>query len=189
MNTKIILIAFALISIFSCRKIESDANIGANKVGGCLDQDSPFYNLNVDYDNQSCMYAFTESYEISFHPEEDDGDDWDPIVYTDADLVFRIKEQGSDEWLFVSTTKEDQPHNVPATWTSPEAIKLLNKNYEWDLYDEDNGSSDDLVASGVFNPIGKAREGNQNDNQIVITNDAGLGVTQLILYYTIKEEI
>lgn len=187
MNHKLILIVFTLISILSCRKIESEQNKRETKVGGCNDIDSPFYNDNIAYDDQSCTYAFTERYEISYHPEKDGGSNWDPLVYTDADLVFRIKEQGSADWLFESTTKEDQAHNVPAIWAAPESVKLLNKNYEWELHDEDNGSSDDFVAGGTFNPIGKSREGNQDDKQIEITDDTG--GTQLILYYTVKQEI
>lgn len=187
MNHKLILIVFILISVLSCRKVELNENKRETKIGGCNDVDSPFYSENIAYDDQSCTYAFTERYEITYHPEKDGGSDWDPFVFKAADLVFRIKEQGSADWLFESTTKEDQTHNVPAIWAAPEAVKLLNKNYEWELYDEDNGTADDFVASGVFNPIGKSREGNQDDKQIEITDDTG--GTQLILYYTVKQEI
>jgi len=187
MTQKIILIALIFLSITSCRKVEFDKDKRETKIGGCNDVDSPFYNANIAYDDQSCTFAFTERYEITYYPEKDGGSDWDPFVYTAADLVFRIKEQGSATWLFESTTKEDQPFNVPAVWAAPKAIKLLNKNYEWKLVDEDNGSADDFVASGVFNPIGKAREGNQNDNQIEVTD--ATGGTQFILYYTIKKDI
>ena len=187
MNQKLFLITLAFLTIISCRKVELNEDRRDTKIGGCNDLDSPFYSDSIAYDDQSCTYAYTERYEITYHPEKDGGSDWDPFVYTDADLVFRIKEQGSADWLFESTTKEDQAHNVPAIWAAPEAVKLLNKNYEWELVDEDNGTADDFVASGQFNPIGKAREGNQDDGQIEVTD--ATGGTQLILYYTVKQEL
>jgi len=175
-----IFIPLLVLNFFSCRKVEDPNNARITKAGGCSDIDSPLYNDTVDYDNQTCRYAFTERYEISYHPEKDGALNWDPITFTNADLELRIKEQGSADWLFESSTKEDQDHDVPAIWAAPESIKLLNKNYEWELYDADNGTADDFVAGGVFNPIGKA-----NTGEIVIVE----GGTQLKVYYELKEEI
>ncbi len=180
MRFKFIYILIPAIITISCRKVEDPNNARATKAGGCLDIDSPFYNDTVDYDNQSCRYAFTERYEISYHPEKDGSTNWDPVVSTNADLELRIKEQGSSDWLFESSTKEDQDHDVPAVWAAPESIKLLNKNYEWELYDADIGTADDFIAGGTFNPIGKA-----NTGEIVIIE----GGTQLKIYYELKEEI
>lgn len=187
MIQKFILLLFALAAIVSCRKIEEPQNKRITKVGGCNDKDSPFFSNIIAYDNQSCTFAFIDRYEIKYHPEKDGTSNWDPIVFKEADLILRVKEQDAADWLFESTTKEDQPHNVPAIWAAPESKKLFNKTYEWELYDEDNGTADDFIASGTFNPISKAREGNQVDKEIVVTDLTG--GTQLIIYYTIKEEI
>lgn len=183
---KYICISIVITTLFYCRKIE-DPKLNRNiKKGGCYDIDSPMYDKSIDYDNQSCLYAFTEKYEISYHPEMDGNSNWDFGVYTDADLILRIKEQGSANWMFESSIKEDQPHNVPAVWTAPQTIKLLNKTYQWELYDSDVGTADDFVAGGTFNPIGKARNGSE-DGQLEVTNNSG--DTQLIIYYKLKEEI
>jgi len=183
---RILTLSFIIISISSCRKVEDPALHRDTKKGGCYDIDSPLYDETIDYDNQSCLYAFTERYEISYHPEEDGGSDWDFLTFTNADLILRIKEQGAAEWLFESSIKEDQDHNVPAIWTAPEAIKLLNVNYEWELYDSDIGTADDFIASGTFNAIGKARNG-EEDGQFEVTDNNG--TTQLVIYYSLKEEI
>lgn len=182
MIQKIFILGLLSLAFFACRKVENPEDARILKQGGCLDIDSPLYDETVDYDNQSCMYAFADRYEISYHPEKDGSSNWDPFTYTDADLVLRIKVQGSSNWIFESTTKEDQPHNQAAIWAAPKQEKLLNQAYEWELYDEDNGSSDDFVGGGVFNPIGKADKG-----EIVITDNSG--GTQLKIYYQLKEEI
>lgn len=188
MILRVLTLGLVFIFVLGCRKLE-DPNLNRNtKKGGCYDVDSPFYDETIDYDNQSCLYAYTSRYEISYHPEEDNGSNWDPAItfYPKADLILRVKEQGSADWIFESSIKEDQDHNVPAIWTAPEAVKLLNTNYEWELYDSDVGSADDFIASGVFNAIGKAREG-QEDGQFEVTDNNG--TTQLVIYYSVKEEI
>ncbi|MCT4581604.1 MAG: hypothetical protein N4A35_09320 [Flavobacteriales bacterium] len=186
MTFKVLTLFLVLISLLACRKVEEPHLNRATKNGGCYDVDSPFYDATIDYDDQSCVYAYTERYEISYHPEEDGGSDWDFLTFTNADLILRIKEQGAADWLFESSTKEDQDHNVPAVWTAPEAIKLLNKTYEWELYDSDIGTADDFIASGTFNAIGKARNG-EEDGQLEVTDNNG--TTQLVIYYSLKEEI
>ena len=182
MIQKFLILCLIVFSIFSCRKLEQPEDLRATKVGGCNDIDSPLYDETIDYDNQSCRYAFTERYEISYHPEKDGSSNWDPTFYTDADLELRIKAQGSADWLFESSTKEDQAHDVPAIWAAPESIKLLNQTYEWEFYDSDIGTADDFVAGGTFNPIGKADKG-----EIIIKDNSG--ETQLKIYYELKEEI
>lgn len=182
MIDKLFILVLLLATTFSCRKLEQPENARATKFGGCNDIDSPLYDATIDYDNQSCRYAFIERYEISYHPEKDGSSNWDPTFFTDADLELRIKVQGSADFLFESSTKEDQAHDVPAIWAAPESIKLLNQKYEWELYDSDIGTADDFVAGGTFNPIGKADAG-----EIVIKDNSG--GTQLKIYYELKEEI
>jgi len=185
MKSKIIfgaLIASTIVLTGSCKK---DPPPEDTKIGGCSDPDSPLYNANADYDDNSCQYAFTSSYEITSHPEKDaNGDDWDFLTYTDADLYVIIKEEGSTTELFHSTTIEDQPHNSPATWTAPASIKLLNKNYTFEVYDEDTGSSDDFVGSGTFNPIELANSGTITATG---TNSSG-DQTVFKIYYELKTE-
>ena len=165
----------------SCKKEEPDPRDGT--VGGCLDADSPLYNAAADYDDESCKYANTASYEISYHPEEDDGSDWDLWTNTDADLILRIREVGATNWMFESAEISNQPHNVPAVWTAPTLIKLLNKEYEWELVDYDSTTGDDFVSSGTFNPVALASDG----NVITLgTNPAG-DASQLKIAYTLED--
>lgn len=121
---------------------------------GCLDNNAVNYNGAADYEDQSCQYAYVDAYKITYHPEKDeDGDDWDLFINTDADLVLRVKEEGGTNWLFESAEITNHEHNVVATWTAPTNIQLYNRNYEWELVDYDSGSADDFVGGGTFNPI------------------------------------
>jgi len=176
-----IALGVSAISLTSCKKEEPETV--DSKIGGCLDPDSPLYNANADFEDQSCLYAYVSAYEITFHPEEDGGSDWDFLTNTDADLILRIKEEGATNWLFESAEISNQAHNVPAVWTAPINVKLLNQNYEWELVDYDATSSDDLVATGTFNPIDLA-----NDGEIIAsgTNPNG-GQSQLRITYNLDE--
>lgn len=185
MKRKIIfgtLLATAVIFTGSCKK---DPPPEDTKVGGCTDPDSPLYNANADYDDNSCQYAFTTSYEVTSFPQYDaNGSDWDFLTYTNADIYIILKEEGSSTEIFHSAAIQDQPYNSPSTWTAPSSIKLLNKNYVFEAYDEDTGSSDDFIGSGTFNPVKLAKDG-------VITatgtNSSG-DQTIFKIYYNLKAQ-
>ena len=177
------LMSFVL--FLSCKKNEIEED---TKVGGCTDIDSPIYNAQADFEDASCLYAYVHQYEISYYPNEDPDASWpiytwdDPISGADADLILRIWEQENSNEIFNSSEKEDQPYNVPAIWTAPYNVKLLNKTYEWELVDYDATSSDDFIASGTFNPIELA------DNGTITTigyHTAG-NQTQLVLHYELS---
>ncbi len=176
-----LLLASALIMGTSCKKKEP---VEDEKIGGCLDPNSPVYNSAADFDDESCLYAYTSSYEITYHPEKDEsGSNWDFAVNTDADLILRIKEQGAANWMFESAVIDDQAHNSPAVWTAPTLIKLESKTYEWELYDYDATSGDDFVSSGSFNAITLASNGS-----IITTGTNSSGnQTQLKISYTLDD--
>lgn len=163
----------------ACKKKEEPAPVAPTVIKGCTDIDSPYYNSEAEESDGSCTYAKVSKFEISYHPEMDGSSNWDPTVYTDADLILRVKVQGTANWLFESTTIEDQAHNVPAQWSSPSPLKLLNKTYEWELYDDDNGSADDFISSGTFNPIDLA-------NLTTKTVTTVSGGSQLKIYFNIQ---
>jgi hypothetical protein len=166
----------------SCKKEEPDPRDG--KVGGCLDSESPLYNADADYDDESCKYAYTASYEISYHPENDeDGDNWDLFTNTDADLILKIREVGATNWMFESAEISNQAHNVAAVWTAPTLIKLMNKQYEWELWDADSGTGDDFVSSGTFNPIELA----DANNIITLGTNSASEASQLKIAYTLGD--
>lgn len=181
LRTSIIILAAGMIALSSCKKEEPEMR--DEKVGGCLNENSPMYNASADFDDESCVFAYVSAYEISYHPANDaNGDDWDFLINTDADLIFRIKQDGAADWMFESSEMADQPHNQAATWTAPENIKLFNQDYFWELYDSDGTSGDDFVASGTFNPIELADDGtitttgtnsSGNDSQLVLTYELG----------------
>ena len=176
--------AGAIVLGTSCKKKEP---VEDAKVGGCLNSESPMYNANADFDDESCKFAYTSSYEITYHPEKDEsGSDWDLWTNTDADLILRIKEQGAANWMFESAEISNQAHNSPAIWTAPNIIKLGNRTYEWELYDYDATSSDDFVSKGSFNAVAVASEGT-----IITTGFASDGTTpnstQLKISYTLGD--
>lgn len=179
-TTTLIITGLAILGA-SCKKKEP---VEDAKLGGCLDQESPLYNSAADYDDETCKFAYTSSYEITYHPENDEsGDDWDFLTNTDADLILRIKEQGAANWMFESAEISNQSHDSPAIWTAPTIIKLGNKVYEWELYDYDATSGDDFVSSGSFNAVALA-----NDGAIITTGTNASGnLTQLKIAYTLDD--
>jgi hypothetical protein len=176
-----LVLGVGVIAFSSCKKEEPEMR--DEKLGGCLNENSPLYNSAADFDDESCQFAYVNAYEITYHPANDaNGDDWDFLVNTDADLILRIKPDGATSWMFESVELSDQGHNDPANWTAPENIKLLNQDYFWELYDVDGTSSDDFVASGTFNPIELADDGtivttgtnsSGNESQLVLTYELG----------------
>lgn len=163
----------------SCKKTQEPEPVAVQKVKGCTDIDSPLYNADAEESDGSCTYAKVTKYEITYYPETDGGSNWDPVVYTNADLILRIKEQGSANWIFESSVLEDQDFNVPALWTAPNHYKLLNKTYEWELVDDDNGSSNDFISSGTFNPITSA---DLNTNKVTDIS----GGSQLVIHFNLQ---
>ena len=71
---------------------------------------------------------------------------------------------------------------MPAVWTAPVNIKLLNTIYSWELVDYDSTSGNDVVATGEFNPMDVAADG----KVIVIGKNSCNEETQLVLYYTVQ---
>ena len=92
-----------------------------------------------------------------------------------ADLILSIEQD--NEAFFYSHTIDNQAHNNSCYWTAPENKKLLNTTYHWEIYDDDDGSSNDFIDSGSFNPILNAING-----KITIQ---GSRQSQLVLHYTI----
>ncbi len=177
-----IIAASGLVVLSACKKEEPE--LRDEKMGGCLDENSPMYDASADFDDESCVYAYVNAYEITYHPSKDEnGDDWDFLIDTDADLIFRLKVDGASDWLFESAVVDNQPHDQPANWTAPENIKLLNQDYFWEVYDSDATSGDDFVASGTFNPIELADDGTVTTTG---TNASG-NDTQLVLTYELDE--
>jgi hypothetical protein len=184
-NLSVLFTAFSMVILIgSCKKQE--AELRATKIGGCLDPNSLNYNVTVDFDDESCQYAFVEQYEITYHPQQDCGSAWDGFPTfgnaQKADLILKIRVKGETTWLYESPEKTDQTHNVPAVWTAPVNIKLLNKTYEWILEDYDTLNDNDLVAQGEFNPMELA----SNGKVIAIGKNGCNNETQLVLHYVVQ---
>ncbi len=173
----------------SCKKDEdNDDNNSGNtttEIVGCTDYNAANFNADATTSNNSlCTYMKTTMYEITYHAEfNEDGNDWDNLINTKADLIFKIKEEGASDWLFEGDVKNNQNHNDPAQWSAPNAEVLKNKNYEWELLDDETLTGDELMASGTFNPKDLAN----SDNEIITTyTDANGLETQLKIYYFIQ---
>jgi hypothetical protein len=189
---KVIFFCLFVVLSFSCKKVELEDDI---KIGGCTDIDSPLYDPAADYENASCVYAFVYQYEITYHPEEDDGSDWDFLIETDADLILRIFVHDttyandstytvSTSDVFLSTEKSNQAHNAAAYWTAPENLMMYNKIYNWELVDYDALNSNDIVAIGTFNPLELV-----NNGKITTIGEypSGGSQSQLVLHYELQE--
>lgn len=170
-------VTLSSIMAISCKKIE----YVDEKFGGCYDINSPLYDVEIDYDDGSCQFAYVNAYEITQHPEKDpSGSNWDVIAIgeaTKADLKLTVGIQQTGETIFESSEKDDQTYNEAATWVSPYDLQLLNQTYNWTLNDNDV-SGEELIAKGTFNPIQLASGG-----EVVINHSNG---TVLKLHYTLK---
>jgi len=192
-------IASSFLSLESCLKKEDPNLVREDKIGGCNDFDSPFYNATIDYIvEEDCKFAYTNAYEVTYYNLQENGDDWDDYWcvtanYEPADLILRIKEVDSTDWFFESTVNEDQEHNTRTKWVAPAAVRLFNKNYVYELIDEDGDSNftcdtgSDLIFTAVFNPFDNIE--NAEDGVITIKNKVGQDSIQIRIYYDLKADI
>ncbi len=173
------------VAIASCKKEEDNTIIEEDtEIVGCMDVDAFNYNSLATKPSNNCTYIKTTKYEITEHAEfNGDGNDWDSFVNKKADLILKIKEKGATEWLFEGDVKNNHDFNDPAEWVAPNAEKLKNKLYEWELLDDESFGSDELMASGSFNPTSLTN----SDNEIVTTFTDSNGLkTTLKIYYFIQ---
>lgn len=151
---KFILPLFAL-TLFAtaCKKNESEDE----KLGGCTDKDSPFYEKGLDFDDGSCKYAKVTEVEVHNFPEKDNGSNWDVAVNVKADIYFKIKPVSATNYDDYFSSEGSQinnaTHNEVHPWTSAIQFKLTSEDWYWELMDDDDTSADDVIATGTFNPI------------------------------------
>ena len=101
------------------------------------------------------------------------------IEFIKDDLT--IWEQDNGNIIFTSSELPNQPYNSPGVWNAPENLKLFNKMYQWELVDYDGLNSNDFIASGTFNPIALA----SNGEITTIGNHTAGNQSQLKIYYTL----
>ena len=178
-------VAFGALIGGSCKKefppLPDPVPVPAHNAG-CNDPDSPFYNPN-DSGHGDCKYAYATSYEITYYPSQDNGSDWDFGFgnSTNADLLLNITLLGDDVKILQGEEKTNHNPNSPATWSEVREIRLLNKNYHWDLSDYDATSPNDPISNGNFNPIDYI-----NNNGVTGSITVQNGGSQLVIYYVIK---
>ena len=185
---KVKLIFFvSVLTLVGCKKDIFDPD---NNVGGCTDIDAINFNNEADFEDNSCLYAYIQEYEISYYPDENPNssipfvDSWDiPGTGANADLLLKIKHQDSSSYLFVSPIMENQSANSPAYWPAQENYKLVNKTYYWELYDNDATNSNEFIDSGSFNPISIAI----NNKITVHGNHLPSNSTQLVIHYALGD--
>lgn len=190
LTTKLLSIALIAVTFgTSCKKKEEASsndceNSNNTEVTGCMDANAYNYNSEATITSNNCTFIKTTMYEITNHAEfNENGDDWDSFINTKADIIFRIKEEGASDWMFEGDVKNNQTHSDPAQWTAPSAEVLKNKNYEWELVDDETIGSDEPMANGTFNP--KSLTNSNNEIITTYTDPNGL-VTQLKIYYFIQ---
>ena len=175
-NIWLVILCFLIYSI-SCKK-------PVDKIGGCMDIHSPYYNGNAEINDGSCRYIYTVEYEVTAFPDKkSNGDDcdWDLTGLTiDPDLILYINKQGSGEFSYASPYLNNVSNSDEIIWTSTDQFKMLNEVWEWSLYDSDF-DDDDLVAEGSFNPVSEFT----SDYLSLTSSD---GNTNLKLYIDLRSE-
>ena len=65
-------------------------------------------------------------------------------------------------------------------WSAPTQFQLLNETYVWELFDADNPpvDTDDLMASGSFNPLTSVNNG-------VIVSESSDGHTTVKIHFSL----
>ena len=89
----------------------------------------------------------------------------------------------SSNYLFYSPILDDQSPNSAAYWTAPVEFKLLNMDYQWELYDHDVTNSNEFIDSGSFNPVEIA----SNFKITVYGKNPPVNRTQLVLHYQLSD--
>ncbi len=175
------------ITLVCCKKDIFDPN---NNIGGCTDANAINYADNVDFEDNTCQFAYINQYEVSYYPEDNPNssipfvNSWDiPGTGADADLLLKIRYQDSTDFLFSSPILDDHSPNSAAYWTAPLKFKLLNTTYHWELYDNDATNSNEFIDSGSFNPIIIA----SNFKITVYGKTPPENRTQLVLHYQLGD--
>ena len=55
------------ISLVGCKKEIFDSS---NNMGGCTDLNAINYSDSVDFEDNTCQYAYINQYEVSYYPED-----------------------------------------------------------------------------------------------------------------------
>ncbi|HIF15607.1 MAG TPA: hypothetical protein EYQ86_09990 [Bacteroidetes bacterium] len=154
------------------------------KIGGCMDIHSPYYDSNAETNDGSCRYIYSVEYEVTAFPDKkSNGDNWDWDITgltIEPDLILYINKQGSSEYSFTSPSINNVTNADDIIWTSTDQFKMINEVWEWSLYDSDL-DADDLVAEGSFNPVSEFT----SDYISLTSNDAN---TNIKLYIDLRKE-
>ena len=126
--------------------------------------------LIIPEDNPNSSIPFVNSWDI-------------PGTGADADLLLKVKYKDSSSYLFSSPILDNQSPNSAAYWTAPVEFKLLNTDYQWELYDHDATNSNEFIDSGSFNPIEIA----SNFKITVYGKNPPVNSTQLVLHYQLSD--
>jgi hypothetical protein len=172
-----IMLLFAVIC-FSCKKDE--AVIEEDVV--CTDVHSPYYSNKGIADNATCKYMYVTEYEITNFPPKNGSGNWDPIAvgnFVNPDLIFYFGKETAQNWSFISTVIDNTTPAGINKWTAPIQLMLTNEEWKWNLEDDDSPlSSNEIIASGTFNPLKQSR---QNGKFVVQTN-----LVTITFYYDIR---
>ena len=101
---------------------------------GCKDIDSPYANLQADFEDSSCMYMYPTEFEITYFEDKE----WDPSTpfSGEADIVLKFSDVNMDSFYFTSLRINNADATVPHRWVAHAPFKLENKSYSWQLYNE-----------------------------------------------------
>jgi len=97
--------------------------------------------------------------------------------------LLKVKFKDSSNYLFSSPILDNHSPNSAAYWTTPVEFKLLNTDYQWELYDHDVTNSNEFIDSGSFNPVEIA----SNFKIMVYGKNPPANRTQLVLHYQLSD--
>lgn len=150
-------------------------NSGCGKKG-CTDPDADNHDNDAKRDDGQCLYRFASAINVNVFPVLDgNNNDWD--IGGAPDVYVRFKRSASTTWDYETNTATDSyaPFSLILLTAN---IKFTNEDWQFQLMDYDWPSSDDLIASGTFNPLKMG-----SNNNIIVQ---ALNGSNLTFQYTLK---
>jgi hypothetical protein len=138
-----------------------------DKKEGCTDIQADNYDSEAK-ENTGCQYRYVTTIDISNVPTANPaGTEWD-IDGSGPELKLNFGKNTSSGYDYTTNSVSDA---FATSLTPISNIQFTNETWKYQLVDEDLLSSDEVIASGTFNPI------SQGGNSIITISNGSISLT------------